>query len=204
MVQYTVVDNQSLPILLWPNCSWKLYNFCGIIFSFEKEINCTFLVFLANPIQTWLELKKSWSTSLRRVGEPPNVSGSDEKTLTSRLEAIHIGPIMYVILQFSSPNSSNSFKPGHRFFLSAEPRTERQVWFLPFEHWTGPQSSSQKFGTDSTEWRQWPLLAAKLLDEVIRILGMHAQRSALMPGAHTEANPKTESVWSNHEEWKLI
>jgi len=39
----------SLPVLLWLNSSWKLSNFCRIIFSFEKGIGCTFFgIFLAN------------------------------------------------------------------------------------------------------------------------------------------------------------
>jgi len=36
------IQNQSPPLLLWLNCSWKLSSFCGIIFGFAKGVNCTF------------------------------------------------------------------------------------------------------------------------------------------------------------------
>jgi hypothetical protein len=44
----TVVDNQSLPILLWPNCSWKSFNFAGSYSALKKESIAHFSVFLAN------------------------------------------------------------------------------------------------------------------------------------------------------------
>ena len=44
----TVVDNQSLPILLWPNFSWKSFNFVGSYSALKKELIAHFLVFLAN------------------------------------------------------------------------------------------------------------------------------------------------------------
>jgi hypothetical protein len=33
----TVADNQSPPILLWPNCSWKFSNFAGSYLAVKKE-----------------------------------------------------------------------------------------------------------------------------------------------------------------------
>ena len=33
----TVADNQSPPILLWPNCLWKLSNFAGSYSALKKE-----------------------------------------------------------------------------------------------------------------------------------------------------------------------
>jgi hypothetical protein len=45
---YTVVDNQSPPILLWLNCSWKLSNFAGSYSALKKESIAHFSVFLAN------------------------------------------------------------------------------------------------------------------------------------------------------------
>jgi hypothetical protein len=41
----TVMDNQSLPILLWPNCLWKLSNFSGSYLALKKELIAHFLVF---------------------------------------------------------------------------------------------------------------------------------------------------------------
>jgi hypothetical protein len=38
----TVPDNQSPPLLLWPNGSWKLSSFSRIIFSFTKGVDCAF------------------------------------------------------------------------------------------------------------------------------------------------------------------
>jgi hypothetical protein len=42
------VDNQSPPILLWPNCSWKSFNFVGSYSALKKELIAHFSVFLAN------------------------------------------------------------------------------------------------------------------------------------------------------------
>jgi hypothetical protein len=45
------VDNQSSPILLWPNYSWKLSNFAGSYLALKKGSIAHFSVFLAN----WLK-----------------------------------------------------------------------------------------------------------------------------------------------------
>ena len=41
-MRYTVADNQSPPLSLWLNSLLKQSNFCGIIFSFEKGVDCAF------------------------------------------------------------------------------------------------------------------------------------------------------------------
>jgi hypothetical protein len=47
-MEYTVADNQSPPLLLWLNGSWKLSNFVGSSSTLKKESIAHFSVFLAN------------------------------------------------------------------------------------------------------------------------------------------------------------